>query len=118
VQAARQKSVFGLLQSQAIMACLVAGSELWAECSPSQRKFSVQQVHRLLVEGRAAGKRSFQKPTNGQMHQTADMIVLEYEVLAALKHLCTSLVGKLTTQNTGVMCGEAPPQIDSLSGGL
>lgn len=103
MQVTRQKTVFRLLQPQANMACLEAGSELWAQCSPAQKKFTVQQVHRLLVEGRAAGKRSFQKPTNGQVQQSADIIVLEYEVLAALKYLCGSLVGELPTQNSCVM---------------
>ena len=103
VQVKRQKSVYRLLQLQANLACLEAGSELWAQCSPAQKKFTVQQVHQLLVEGRAAGKRSFRKPTNGQVQQSADIIVLEYEVLAALKCLCGSLMSKLPTQSSCVM---------------
>lgn len=103
VQVAQQKSVYRLLQPQANMACLEAGSELWAQCSPAQKKFTVQQIHQLLVEGRAAGKRSFRKPTIGRVQQSADIIVLEYEVLAALKHLCRSIVGKLPTQSSCVM---------------
>ena len=66
---------------------------MWSQCSAEPRVLSVRQIRDLVLRHSLSARLEFRAPTNGQTGQAADLIVLEYETLAA-RHLCLSLLGE------------------------
>lgn len=88
VQAARQVAAYKLLEPQALLAWLSMGDEIWIQCNTEPQALSVRQIQDLVLTNSSSARLEFRAPTNGQAPQAADVIVLEYETLAA-EHLCT-----------------------------
>ena len=93
MQAVRQVAAYRLLQPQALLAWLAMGDDIWIQCSAEPRVLSVKQIQELVLRHSLSARLEFRAPRNGQATQVADLIVLEYETLAA-KHLCSSQLGK------------------------
>ena len=87
VQAARQVAAYKLLEPQALLAWLSMGDEIWIQCNTEPQALSVRQIQDLVLTNSSSARLEFRAPTNGQAPQAADVIVLEYETLAA-EHLC------------------------------
>lgn len=88
MQIARQAAAFERLQPQALLAWLAMGDEIWIQCKPEPQALSVRQIQDLVLAKFLSARLEFRAPTNGHTTQVADLIVLEYETLAA-RHLCS-----------------------------
>ena len=94
MQVARQIAAYRLLQQQAMLACSDKENKKWLQSGAEPRAFSVKQIRNMVIGNQVAGRAEFRALTNGQTGQAADVIVMEYETLAAATSLCSSVAGE------------------------